>query len=460
MGLPKKAAAAAAVIAAAVLAAASVSRVAAPELPPHELRSVRGVLVRVNPLAHGVVGAGCLDGSDPVYYHRAAPRGSANASRWLLYFQGGGWCAPGNGTHAPFPPSLVDRCNTRSQTKLGSTREDPEEKDFDEKPLFSRDPIQNHVFHDWHIVFIRYCDGASFASAAGLANFQALLRNLLADEGSVTAFREASAVVVSGCSAGAVAAALHADAVQLALPDAFVTALLDSGFFPDWSRGSLTSISVSGASDAAAESTGAPPGVWSLDAELRHVFETRGLGEAGAFPTACLKHHAEAPWRCLFLEYLLAFVKVPAFVLQSRVDSSNVHSVDDFSSLQLLARGVDWRLQEAIGTGSGLHGAFLDSCFHHCMSWGHIAASGGDTQPDAFATWWAGVAKGQSLAQRLRLWDHGGPGSPCLNESCCSSAQSDYGFWLSTFSSSAAAAANSECGAGNNEVDDNADSKV
>lgn len=41
-----------------------------------------------------------------------------------------------------------------------------------------------------------------------------------------------------------------------------------------------------------------------------------------------MRAHPGAAWRCYFLEHLLPFVSVPAFVAQSRFDSSNVEDAE------------------------------------------------------------------------------------------------------------------------------------
>jgi len=401
-----------------------------------------GSLVRVEPSAVGVPDAQCLDGSGPVYFHRPAQAGGSGAGKWLLYFQGGGWCVPGTGAHAPFPPTLVDRCGQRSADSLGSTRSDHKVKNFSFKPLFSRDPEENPMFHNWHTVFLRYCDGASFADVKGGANFQAILRGLL-----TVGLSNATDVVISGCSAGAVAAALHSGTVQRVLPHAFVAALLDSGVFPDWSRPEPGS--VRGRPHVAV--LGPPPGIWPLDAELRRAFEERGLAQAGVVPTVCLERHPGNAWRCLFLEYLLPFVGVPAFVLQSRFDSSNVRGLGDPAGLEALGVGIAWRLEAALEAHSQ-HGLFLDSCFHHCMTWGDIKDEAGLSQPAAFLAWWqraralaatGGAAQVSAAASEgLMRWEYrsGNGSGPCLDRGCCAHAQAHLDFWTTSFSEAAAAA--------------------
>mmetsp|Transcript_22752 Transcript_22752/g.72023 ORF Transcript_22752/g.72023 Transcript_22752/m.72023 type:complete len:649 (-) Transcript_22752:46-1992(-) len=425
------------------------------EAPPKAKVPNVGRVVRVEPMAVGVPGARCLDGSQPLFYHRAAPAGRVGERRWLLHFQGGGWCVPGAGAHTSFPPTLIERCGVRAATPKGSTRSDGEWRNLTDA-IFSQDEGHSPVFHDWHAVYLRYCDGASFADAAGVASLRAILRTLLA-----LGLSAATDIVVSGCSAGAVAAALHAGAVQRAVPGAFVTALVDSGVFPDWSRpvpGNL-----GGASDPPPGQP--PPDIWPVDAELRRAFAERNLEAAGALPPPCVARYAGAAWKCMFLEHLLPVMEVPAFILQSRFDSSNVRGIDNASSLEAFGASVAWRMARALEESDGRHALFLDSCFHHCMSWGGIFAKSlaalheaPVAQPAAFAAWWHhqrarwySGARGQDAgaAQPLWRWDHR-PGSgsrPCWEASCCPDWRRDLDFWRPLFSE-AARAGEARAGAG------------
>ena len=78
-------------------------------------------------------------------------RGSRNDS-WIIHFEGGGWC--------------VDEaaCVARSKTDLGSSRNWPPSASF--QGFLSDDPDTNRLFNDWNMVFVGYCDGASFAGDA------------------------------------------------------------------------------------------------------------------------------------------------------------------------------------------------------------------------------------------------------------------------------------------------------
>lgn len=428
----------------------SLHTLAFPEVePPRDV----GDRVVVNPLEVGIPSARCLDGSWPSYYHRR-PGGPTGANSWLLHFEGGGWCRPnaageGDETSLPFPPALARWCTEQLDTPQGSTKSDPETRDFSTTPLFSTDPLQNPMFHDWQVVLVRHCDGSAFASAAGVANFRAVLRHLTRRQG----LEDASDVVVSGCGVGAIAAALHVQAVKRAVPEATVGALLDSGVFPDWSR--------QRPADVAGEAAPgyAPRGLWPMDAQVKLIFEGHGVASAGAVPQDCLRAHPGAAWRCYFLEHLLPFVSVPAFVAQSRFDSSNVEDRGVEDGLEALSDAMAWRLDVAAHQGSEHHALFLDSCFHHCMSWGQIHAgpggeTSGPTQPEAFSAWWWDLVRPQqkreepAAANPRRRWDHiyapepeddepNGPGigtRPCIIESCCARAGEHLRDWRRTFS--------------------------
>ena len=63
---------------------------------------------------------------------------------------GGGWCLRGQSD-----------CLERSRTRLGSTKSYPESMGF--SGVLSDDPDINPDFHNWNMVYVIYCDGASFA---------------------------------------------------------------------------------------------------------------------------------------------------------------------------------------------------------------------------------------------------------------------------------------------------------
>jgi hypothetical protein len=192
----------------------------------------------------------CLDGSPAGYYWKAPSGGAAGS--FILHFEGGGWCHNG-----------AD-CRARANTTIGSSKA--------WKPtatlagFMSESPATNPDFADYGMVYLNYCDGASFSGDAvfvdggmtlysrGHAILNAILNDLLGvnatgdgralpalDASSVAPptglLANASDVVITGCSAGGLSTYLHADYVagvlRRALPSSLgrVVAMADAGFF-------------------------------------------------------------------------------------------------------------------------------------------------------------------------------------------------------------------------------------
>ena len=163
----------------------------------------------------GAADAVCLDGSPAVMY-RHAHSGSENASRWHIFLEGGGWCF-----------SQAD-CIGRQLSLYGSSR--------GHTPTAHTPTTQcrglfgaGGLFAGYRQAVLKYCDGASFAGTRGVAvgpsgSFQgrplapthagaaildAAVQQLLAG-----GLANATDVVVTGCSAGGLAALLAAERVR------------------------------------------------------------------------------------------------------------------------------------------------------------------------------------------------------------------------------------------------------
>ena len=105
----------------------------------------------------------CLDGSPPGYYiHNGKIRhdnhrnsnftcflGTTTPNKWIIHLEGGGWCYD------------EDECVLRSKTDLGSSKNWPDT--YTDSGLLSDDCTINPYFCGWSMVFVKYCDGASFA---------------------------------------------------------------------------------------------------------------------------------------------------------------------------------------------------------------------------------------------------------------------------------------------------------
>tara|TARA_B110001452_G_scaffold182163_1_gene152997 strand:+ start:2087 stop:2437 length:351 start_codon:yes stop_codon:yes gene_type:complete len=100
--------------------------------PPNTMTKV---LLSDAPARHG---ARCLDGSPPAYYVRPASA-PQNASRIVVYFQGGGWCY------------TLDDCRSRSKGGLGSSKSYPDAQG-DLGGVISGDASLNPDFATWNAI--------------------------------------------------------------------------------------------------------------------------------------------------------------------------------------------------------------------------------------------------------------------------------------------------------------------
>ncbi|XP_062520978.1 uncharacterized protein LOC134195901 [Corticium candelabrum] len=165
-------------------------------------------------------GARCLDGSSSGYYIR---RGTLNTS-WVIFLQGGGHCGSEND------------CNVQARGILGSSHHWPELKTG--RSLLSLDSTLNKDFRNWNHVDIPYCSGDVYTGQrrkpnkwglyfAGHLSLVAILSDLL----NTTSLTQAKRVIISGASAGAVAAFEHADFISNLLPWADVKAVPIGGVY-------------------------------------------------------------------------------------------------------------------------------------------------------------------------------------------------------------------------------------
>ena len=157
--------------------------------------------------------AKCLDGTPAAFYfHRAT--NSENATKWVLFLQGGGFC-------------YTDKaCLTRTRDPTGSSN--LMEKTMEGRGFLSDDPKENPDFHSWNIVVFAYCDGGCFTGMRrdpvkidgksiyyrGYYNLEAIISELKTKYG----MDKATEVLLSGGSAGGVSTFIHADQIAGMLP--------------------------------------------------------------------------------------------------------------------------------------------------------------------------------------------------------------------------------------------------
>uniref|UniRef100_A0A0E0CBG7 Pectin acetylesterase n=1 Tax=Oryza meridionalis TaxID=40149 RepID=A0A0E0CBG7_9ORYZ len=170
-------------------------------------------------------GAVCLDGSPPGY-HLQRGFGSGEHS-WFIHLQGGAWC------------NTIEDCSRRKMSAYGSSKF---MRAVEFNGILSNDQQLNSDFYNWNRVFIRYCDGASFSGDGeaqdqdgstlhfrGLRIWEAVINELMG-KGLATAKQ----AILSGCSAGGLAALLHCnDFYARFSKEVSAKCLPDAGFFLD-----------------------------------------------------------------------------------------------------------------------------------------------------------------------------------------------------------------------------------
>ena len=201
------------------------------------------------------------------------------------------------------------QCVARTKTSIGSSKLFTKTFAFS-GPMDSNATV-NPTFANFNRVVLWYCDGASFSGDADAVNHKtetplffrgkrildATLDVLKADHG----LDKAEEVLLSGGSAGGLAAYLHTDYVASQLPP---------------SVKKYKSSPVSGFFLLHNTATGAP----LYPQEMEYVFNMQN--STGGVNAKCIASLPRAEqWRCIFANYSYAHVESPIFPLNSAIDA-------------------------------------------------------------------------------------------------------------------------------------------
>lgn len=368
-------------------------------------------------------GAVCLDGS-PAGYHLQAGSG-AGSRGWVIHLEGGGWC------------DTVPSCSNRKNTDLGSSIHMQKQINF--TGILSNDPVQNPDFYSWNRVFVRYCDGASFAgdsqredddddgrehgSGASATLFfrgQRIWEAVL-DELMQKGLAVAKQALLTGCSAGGLATLLHCDDFRARFPpEVSVKCVPDAGFFLD------------------VKDLSGRRSMWSVYNGVVHLQNvTRVL------PKGCLLANKD-PTECFFPAQLIKSISTPTLIVNSAYDSWQVQNVlapersysdgswnscradirsCNSSQIQVLNGFRKAMVDDINAADDNMNCSwFIDSCFTHCQTffdgspWNPPIAPrlGDQTLTEAIGDWYFG----RSQSQAVRMF---GCEYPC--DTSCSSYQ-------------------------------------
>jgi hypothetical protein len=286
-------------LAAAAAAAAATSLASSSSAPPAPLS-----LVLFNASFSAATGARCLDGSPSGFYISDA--GTTDPSRFVIFLEGGGACYGATG-------SDDTNCFVREKSALGSSTYWAATFN-DTNNLLSGDASIN-PFAAWTRVFVPYCSGDVHSGTrtavvspalpfffSGHLTVAAVVAYLSASRPGLAS---ASAVLLSGSSAGGIGTFLHADWLRAALPRAAdVRAAPQSGFFfPPIAN--YTAFAAGAGGPPWAGSSGAVQALWG-----------------SYLPPACVA--AQGAGACGTLTASYPYIATPLHVAQNQVDSQQL----------------------------------------------------------------------------------------------------------------------------------------
>lgn len=366
----------------------------------------------------------CLDGSAGSFYLQRSSSASAS-NKWVIHHEGGAWCA----LDVPVRANgwkQVEHCLERTYNNFGTSAWNAATPDGNkrikesiETGELASDPKVNPLMHDWNHVHVNYCDGGSFSGrnltstviAAPLTNdahaskelhfkgnfvLEAIMLTLLEEHD----LNKAEEVVLAGCGSGGVATYMHADQWKTALPNkTFVVALVDSGFFLDWSM------------------TTPENETRDFGAQLRSVFQLHNA--SGSVNEKCAKKKyaiGGALSDCFFPEHGSVFISVPTFARQSLVDSEQLRSelglgdhekrLDKQESVNTYRRNIALAMNSSL-LSKPQNGAFVSTCEYHCGHWSDLMIDGMHMN-HAFSKWYSETLdawQGKTTnAKSVRFW--------------------------------------------------------
>eukprot|EP01041_Mallomonas_annulata_P000132 gene132-211_t len=310
--------------------------------------------------------AKCIDGTPPVYYLRT---GSGNGIRkWHVHFEGGAWCENFN------------TCSMRAKTTLGSSLRLPKCMTLPHWGTYlDANRFDNPLLYNFNTVYVRYCDGGSYAGNTavivngttlyfhGMHNRNEVIKNLLSGQG----MSDATEVLISGCSAGALGVYLGIDEMSQIIhninPKTKVLGLADSGFFLDYT---------SPYQDHYSKEWLTKTNPKRINEKLDYANYMREVSQymnisAGTNKLCIQKHKSDGErTRCMFAQHLLPFIKTPIFSLQPIYDYWQIWHVIGRPQEHKLVNEFGSNLTQLMTNAlqHKHHGVYFDSCTHHCLS--------------------------------------------------------------------------------------------
>lgn len=330
-------------------------------------------LIKLENIPRDYASASCLDGSAPAYYVRYGKGDGLN--KWIVNFSGGSW------------PFDINQAESRSKTDFGSSLQYPSHMETNANVLsnyLSSDNLINPNMFNWNTIFVKYCDGSSFAGDTVLTTKStvlyfkgkpirdAVINDLLYNRGMSTA----SNVLISGSSAGGLSVLLGLDAMANTITSAnasiSVKGLVDSGYFLETEPVHLDPSQRADLSKNMNKPGEIDPivnGLLDFSGAMRSLFTMANIS-AGANVECIMKTartHRDASM-CIFAGNLVKHIKTPLFMIQSMYDSWQLTHIlgntRNYSLVNTFGREIVHQITTHL-LSKPQHGTFLEACFHH-----------------------------------------------------------------------------------------------
>eukprot|EP01084_Bolivina_argentea_P226257 382200_1 len=297
-------------------------------------------------------GAVCLDGSPGLYYIGKGTGDGIN--KFLIYFQGGGWCSGVNVSSG----IGFDSCSHRRTTSLGSTKGDSKTKNLEGTFGMSINETLNPTMYNWNHIYVEYCDGGSFSGNRkdaiigneGPLYFRGkrILDAVLDSLNKHNNLNSATDIVISGGSAGGLATFLHTNYIANKYPNKKIVSLPNVGFFIEYNG-----------YDASKPTNYANGLEW--------IYNNMNVS------SSILDNDCKLNDECIFAQNLAGGNIVPTFIFNSQYDSWQTENILGSTNAELINEyGKNFTnilisnyLSKNNDNGKGMYAAYINSCHYH-----------------------------------------------------------------------------------------------
>lgn len=254
--------------------------------------------------------AKCLDGSN--YRFQLIKGFGKGQDKFLLSFEGGGWC----GSEAKAPSSTIEACRKRALTPMGTKASSFSFTLSRFQRLFSNKPQYNPEFYNWNKVVIKYCDG--FGHQSNADNYGLYFRGLNNTLGVIKyledhlSFKQAESVIVTGYSAGGLAAITWSNYIDSITTKPNNTySIIDSGLFYN---------------------IPSKEGFYPMEVVMKGLSRYSGNNTL-LLNSYCKLKDEDEQYKCFLPDHILSEVKVPMLIIQNVYDLATIGSTSHYNCM-------------------------------------------------------------------------------------------------------------------------------